>query len=75
MTIDEVLDGPRRGLKIVFQDHGPGIEDIDQAMEMGFTSGGGLGLGLPGAKRLMDEMDLYSEVGRGTTVGITKWLN
>lgn len=61
------------GLELTFEDHGPGIPDIDRAMEPGFSSGKGLGLGLPGAKRLMDEMLLETEVGKGTTIKVTKW--
>lgn len=61
------------GVEFVFEDYGPGIADIQQAMQEGFTTGGGLGLGLPGAKRLMDEFDIRSEPGKGTTVTITKW--
>jgi serine/threonine-protein kinase RsbT len=61
------------GLELTFEDNGPGIPDIEQAMEMGYTTSGGLGLGLPGAKRLMDEMEIESEVGRGTTVTVKKW--
>lgn len=67
--------GPRRGIKLTFSDNGPGIEDIDQAMQVGYSSANGLGLGLPGAKRLMDEMDISSRAGKGTTVSIVKWLN
>ena len=66
--------GNHIGLELIFEDQGPGIPDIDQAMEAGFTTAGGLGLGLPGAKRLMDEMEIQSEVGRGTTVTVKKWL-
>jgi serine/threonine-protein kinase RsbT len=62
------------GLELVFEDHGPGIPDITRAMEPGFSTGRGLGMGLPGAKRLMDEMSIQSEVGKGTTVQIRKWL-
>jgi serine/threonine-protein kinase RsbT len=62
------------GIEIVFEDCGPGIADIDQAMRPGFTTGKGLGLGLPGAKRLMDEMKVTSEPGRGTTVSVVKWM-
>lgn len=61
------------GVEFLFEDYGPGIADIPQAMQEGFTTGGGLGLGLPGAKRLMDEFDIKSELGKGTTVRITKW--
>lgn len=66
------VDG-RPGVRVTFEDHGPGIADIDQAMRDGFTSGGGLGLGLGGSKRLVHEFDLQSEVGKGTTVTITRW--
>jgi len=61
------------GLEVVVSDDGPGIADIEQALRAGFTSGPGLGMGLPGTKRLMDEMKLDSEVGRGTTVTVRKW--
>ena len=67
------LNGPRRGLRLVFQDHGPGIPDIDCALKDGFTSGGGLGLGLGGAKRLSDEFEIVSRPGEGTRVSITRW--
>lgn len=62
------------GLELTFQDEGPGISSIEEAMEVGFSTKGLLGLGLPGAKRLMDEMEIDSEVGRGTTVTVRKWL-
>ncbi len=61
------------GIELIFEDHGPGIADIDQAMQPGYTTGGGLGFGLPGAKRLMDEMEIESEVGKGTKVTVKKW--
>ena len=61
------------GLELRFQDEGPGIADVNQALEEGYSSGRGLGLGLPGARRLMDEMDIRSEPGRGTTVIVRKW--
>jgi serine/threonine-protein kinase RsbT len=57
-----------------FEDHGPGIPDLEEALQEGFSSAGGLGMGLPGAKRLMDEMELHSTLGAGTTVIIKKWL-
>jgi serine/threonine-protein kinase RsbT len=63
----------RRCLEIVARDQGPGIDDIDLALEDGFTTGEGLGLGLPGAKRLMDEFSITSEPGRGTVVTMVKW--
>jgi serine/threonine-protein kinase RsbT len=67
-------DNGCKGLELTFEDNGPGIPDIEKAMEVGFTSGNGLGLGLPGAKRLMDEMKIESTVGNGTTVVVHKWL-
>lgn len=63
----------RVGLEIRFEDQGPGIADINRAMEEGFSTGGGLGLGLPGAKRLVDEMQVQSSLGEGTTVTLKKW--
>jgi len=69
------VHGPRtQGIELVFEDQGPGIEDVDQAMEKGYSTSGGLGLGLPGAKRLMDEMEIETEVGKGTVVTVRKWL-
>jgi serine/threonine-protein kinase RsbT len=62
------------GLEMIFEDNGPGISDVAKAMESGFTTSKGLGLGLPGAKRLMDEMTIQSQVGKGTTVEVRKWL-
>jgi serine/threonine-protein kinase RsbT len=66
--------GGSRGIELTFEDHGPGIPDIERALEMGYTTSGGLGLGLPGAKRLMDEMEIKSQVGKGTKVTVKKWL-
>ena len=63
-----------RGLELKFEDEGPGIEDIDFALRPGCSTGHGLGLGLSGAKRLMDELDIQSQVGQGTTVTVRKWL-
>lgn len=63
----------RRGVAAVFEDSGPGIPDIELALTDGWTSGGGLGLGLSGARRLVDEFELDTEAGRGTTVSIVKW--
>jgi serine/threonine-protein kinase RsbT len=62
------------GLELSFEDHGAGIPDIEQAMKPGYTTSRGLGLGLPGAKRLMDEMEIHTEMGKGTTVTVRKWL-
>lgn len=70
----EVLDEPRCGLQLVARDTGPGITDVEQALADGYSTNAGLGLGLPGARRLMDEFAVASEVGRGTTVTMTKWL-
>lgn len=69
----KVENGHRQGVSLVFIDHGPGIADVKLALTDGYTTGGGLGLGLSGAKRLSDEFDLQTEPGKGTTVKITKW--
>ena len=66
-------DGARNGLRLVFRDTGPGIADMQQAMTDGWTSGNGLGLGLSGARRLVDAFDIDSAPGRGTRITITKW--
>jgi len=71
--IEMLVNGTRRGLRLEFTDHGPGIADIQLAMKEGYTSGGGLGLGLPGAKRLSDEFRIESEPGKGTRVVILRW--
>ena len=63
----------KRGVRIVFEDHGPGIADLQLALRDGYTTGNGLGLGLSGARRLSNEFDLRSEPGKGTTVVITRW--
>ncbi|ALA59097.1 anti-sigma regulatory factor [Nitrospira moscoviensis] len=73
MKLETFNDGLRRGVRIVFADRGPGIADIEQAMKDGFSTGGGLGLGLGGAKRLVNDFDLRSEPGKGTTVMIVRW--
>jgi serine/threonine-protein kinase RsbT len=66
--------GTDTGLELTFEDQGPGIPDVEKAMEPGFSTGKGLGMGLPGSKRLMDEMTIESTVGKGTTVIVSKWL-
>ena len=66
-------DGLRRGLRLRFEDQGPGIADMKLALTDGWTSGGGMGLGLPGSKRLVNEFELHSTPGQGTRVSITKW--
>lgn len=68
-----VSKGPRRGIRVVAQDGGPGIADLARAMEDGFSTSSSLGLGLPGSKRLMDDFDIVSTLGKGTTVTMTKW--
>jgi serine/threonine-protein kinase RsbT len=68
-----VRRGDRRGILVLARDQGPGIPDVARAMEDGYSTGGSLGLGLPGSKRLMDEFEVASEVGKGTTVTMTKW--
>jgi serine/threonine-protein kinase RsbT len=70
----EVIENDRRaGIRIVFEDQGPGIPDIEQALVDGFTTGGGLGLGLSGAKRLSHEFEISSKLGVGTSVSILRW--
>ena len=73
-TVDiELVDGVRRGVRLVFEDQGPGIKDIDAAMRDGFTTGSGLGLGLGGATRLCSEFRIESTPGRGTRVTCARW--
>lgn len=72
----EVLSKPRdNGIRLIFEDKGPGIPDIKKAMLDGFTTGKSMGLGLPGTKRLMNEFDIQSEIGKGTVVTVVKWKN
>jgi serine/threonine-protein kinase RsbT len=71
--IDIVQAGPRRGVRIVFQDHGPGIPDIELALKDGYTSGKGMGLGLGGARRLCNEFAIESAPGQGTRVTVARW--
>ena len=73
VEVTRVENARRRGIKIVFTDSGPGIPDLDLALTDGYTTGGGLGLGLSGARRLVDEFVIDTEVGRGTCVTVTKW--
>jgi serine/threonine-protein kinase RsbT len=73
VRMEIVEDGRRRGLRLSFEDHGPGIPDIDAALRDGFTTGRGLGLGLGGARRLSNEFSLESTVGVGTKISITRW--
>jgi serine/threonine-protein kinase RsbT len=71
--LEALNDGARRGVRVVFEDRGPGIKDIEQAMKEGYTTGGGLGLGLSGARRLSSEFEIASRAGEGTRVSITRW--
>ena len=71
--VQVVTNGRRDGVRIVFIDEGPGIGDVDRAFTDGYSTGGGLGLGLSGARRLMDELSLVTKVGEGTTVTAVKW--
>ena len=71
--IEQLREPPRRGVRLTFEDHGPGIPDIEQALQDGYTSGKGLGLGLGGARRLCNEFHITSRPGEGTRVTITRW--
>jgi serine/threonine-protein kinase RsbT len=73
LTIEGVEEGGRRGLRLTFEDRGPGIPDIELALRDGYTSGGGLGLGLGGARRLCNEFYLQSRPGEGTRVTVVRW--
>lgn len=73
VLIEGIEDAARTGLRLTFKDEGPGIADIASAMRDGFTTGGGLGLGLSGSKRLVNDFEITSQPGVGTTVIITKW--
>jgi serine/threonine-protein kinase RsbT len=73
MLLQTLNDGMRKGVKLQFEDHGPGIPDVQMALKDGFTTGGGLGLGLGGARRLVNDFDIQSKVGEGTRITITRW--
>jgi serine/threonine-protein kinase RsbT len=73
VRLQALEQGVRRGVRLIFEDKGPGIADIELALRDGYTTGGGLGLGLSGSKRLVNEFDIVSKVGEGTRVTITKW--
>jgi serine/threonine-protein kinase RsbT len=73
MRLQALNDGTRRGVKVIFADKGPGIPDIELAMKDGYTTKGGLGLGLSGSKRLVNEFEIESQPGKGTTVRIVRW--
>jgi serine/threonine-protein kinase RsbT len=71
--ISMINDGGKRGISVVARDQGPGIADVKLALQAGYSTSNGLGLGLPGVRRIMDEFDIASESGRGTTITVTKW--
>lgn len=73
MTIEAIENATRMGLRLTFQDSGPGIPDIEAALKDGFTTGTGMGLGLGGSKRLVNEFEIESEAGKGTRVMVTRW--
>ena len=73
LRIELLQDGARRGIRLTFTDQGPGIPNIEQAMRDGYTTGSGLGLGLSGSRRLMNDFSIDSVVGRGTTIVATRW--
>jgi len=75
ILIEVITRGRENGIRLTFKDKGPGIPNVQQAMKDGFSTGKSLGLGLPGAKRLVSEFDIKSTVGEGTTVSIIKWKN
>ena len=75
VRLAETERGGRKGIIVVAHDDGPGIADVNQAMQDGFSTGNSLGLGLPGARRLMDEFEITSKIGQGTTVTMTKWAS
>jgi len=73
VLIEMIENGVRSGLRLIFEDHGPGIPDIELAMKDGYTSGRGMGLGLGGAKRLSHEFEIVSKPGEGTRISIVRW--
>lgn len=73
LQIFALNEAGRRGLRLIFEDEGPGIADLELALRDGYTSGGGLGLGLGGSRRLVHEFDLQSKPGEGTRVSVTRW--
>ncbi len=75
VLIEAITEGRDSGIRLTFQDKGPGIKDISLAMKDGFSSGKSLGIGLPGTRRLVNEFDIKSIFGEGTTVSIIKWKN
>ena len=73
VTVESVTNGTRIGLKLTFEDEGPGIADVDLALRDGYTTGNGLGLGLGGSKRLVNEFNIETRPGRGTRITVARW--
>ncbi|HEX4628980.1 MAG TPA: anti-sigma regulatory factor [Gemmatimonadales bacterium] len=73
VALSIIANGDRKGVEVVARDQGPGIADVARALQDGYSTSGGLGLGMPGARRLMDDFDVTSAVGQGTTVTMRKW--
>lgn len=73
VQVEAIIDGARRGVRLTFEDHGPGIKDVEKALTDGFTTGKGLGLGLGGARRLSNEFKIDTKVGEGTRITIARW--
>jgi serine/threonine-protein kinase RsbT len=73
IVLHPIEDGGVPGIVIIARDEGPGIIDVNRAMEQGYSTSGGLGMGLPGVRRIMDKFEIVSEIGRGTVVTVTKW--
>jgi len=72
-TLENVINGTRVGLRLVFEDQGPGIPDVELALKDGYTTGSGLGLGLGGSRRLVSEFDIYTVPGKGTKITVVRW--
>jgi serine/threonine-protein kinase RsbT len=73
VRIEVVQNGPRKGVRLTFEDQGPGIPDVELALKDGYSTGGGLGLGLSGSKRLSNEFEIQSQRGKGTRIRIVRW--
>jgi serine/threonine-protein kinase RsbT len=73
LVLEALTDGIRRGLRLTFEDQGPGIPDVELALTDGYTTGGGLGMGLSGSRRLVNEFEIETRVGEGTRVRVTRW--
>lgn len=73
VRLEALEDGPRKGLRLIFEDQGPGIPDLEKALTDGYTTGKGMGMGLSGSKRLVNQFDIETRIGEGTRVTITRW--